>query len=41
MPPGQMVELGNLFLNLATTAETLRNSQEIFEKRKPEPPTIR
>jgi len=41
MPPGQMVELGNLFLNLATTAESLRNSQEVFEKRKPEPPTIR
>ncbi len=41
MLPGQMVELGNLFLNLATTAETLRSSQEVFEKRKPEPPTIR
>jgi enoyl-CoA hydratase/carnithine racemase len=39
--PGQMVELGNLFLNLATTAETLRDSQEVFQKRKPEPPTIR
>ncbi len=41
MPPGQMVELGNLFLNLATTAESLRSSQEVFQKRKPEPPTIR
>jgi enoyl-CoA hydratase/carnithine racemase len=39
--PGQMVELGNLFLNLATTPESLRSSQEVFEKRKPEPPTIR
>jgi enoyl-CoA hydratase/carnithine racemase len=41
MPPGQMVELGNLFLNLATTPESLRNSQEVFQKRKSEPPTIR
>jgi len=41
MLPGQMVELGNLFLNLATSAETLRSSQEVFEQRKPEPPTIR
>ncbi len=41
MPPGQMVELGNLFLNLATTVESLRNSQEVFKQRKPEPPTIR
>jgi len=41
MSPGQMVELGNLFLNLATTAESLRNSQEVFQRRKPEPPTIR
>jgi len=41
MPPGQLVELGNLFLNLATTAESLRNSQEVFRSRKPEPPTIR
>lgn len=41
MPPGQMVELGNLFLNLATSAESLRDSQKIFESRKPEPPTIR
>ncbi len=41
MSPGQMVELGNLFLNLATTAETLRESQETFVRRKPEPPTIR
>jgi len=41
MHSGQMVELGNLFLNLATSAETLRDSQETFEKRKPEPPTIR
>jgi enoyl-CoA hydratase/carnithine racemase len=39
--PGQMVELGNLFLNLATTPESLRDSQEVFQKRKPEPPTIR
>ncbi|HEY1988049.1 MAG TPA: enoyl-CoA hydratase/isomerase family protein [Acidimicrobiales bacterium] len=39
--PGQMVELGNLFLNLATSPESLRSSQEGFEKRKPEPPTIR
>ncbi len=41
MSPGQMVELGNLFLNLATTAETLRESQETYQRRKPEPPTIR
>jgi enoyl-CoA hydratase/carnithine racemase len=41
MPPGQMVELGNLFLNLATSAETLRSSQQVFQSRKPEPPTIR
>jgi enoyl-CoA hydratase/carnithine racemase len=41
MPPGQMVELGNLFLNLATSAETLRDSQQVFQSRKPEPPTIR
>ncbi|HUY67591.1 MAG TPA: enoyl-CoA hydratase/isomerase family protein [Acidimicrobiales bacterium] len=41
MPSGQMVELGNLFLNLATTAESLRKSQEVFQKRTPEPPTIR
>ena len=41
MSPGQMVELGNLFLNLATSAEALRNSQVSFEKRKPAPPTIR
>ena len=41
MPPGQMVELGNLFLNLATSPESLRNSQEVFQKRKPEPPTVR
>lgn len=39
--PGQMVELGNLLLNLATTPESLRSSQDVFEKRKPEPPTIR
>ncbi len=39
--PGQMVELGNLFLNLATSAESLRSSQEVFQKRKPRPPTIR
>ena len=38
---GQMVELGNLFLNLATSAESLCDSQEVFQKRKPEPPTIR
>jgi len=41
MSPGQMLELGNLFLNLATTAESLRSSQEVFQTRKPEPPTIR
>jgi enoyl-CoA hydratase/carnithine racemase len=41
LAPGQMVELGNLFLNLATTPESLRNSQEVFQKRRPEPPTIR
>ncbi len=39
--PGQMIELGNLFLNLATTAESLRSSQEVFQSRKPEPPMIR
>jgi enoyl-CoA hydratase/carnithine racemase len=39
--PGQMVELGNLFLNIATSAESLRNSQASFVKRKPLPPTIR
>jgi enoyl-CoA hydratase/carnithine racemase len=41
MTPGQMLEMGNLFLNIATTAETLRDSQHSFEKRKPLPPTIR
>ncbi len=41
MTPGQMLEMGNLFLNIATSAETLRDSQRSFEKRKPLPPTIR
>jgi enoyl-CoA hydratase/carnithine racemase len=41
MTPGQMLEMGNLFLNLATTAETLRDSQTSFEKRKPAPPSVR
>ena len=41
MSPGQMVELGNLFLNLATTADSLRESQETFQRRKSGPPTIR
>lgn len=39
--PSQMLELGNLFLNLATSVDTLRDSQASFEKRKPLPPTIR
>jgi hypothetical protein len=36
-----MLELGNLFLNLATSPESLRDSQAVFQTRKPAPPTIR
>ncbi|MGO8871823.1 MAG: enoyl-CoA hydratase/isomerase family protein [Acidimicrobiales bacterium] len=38
---GQMTELGNLFLNIAMTAEALRSGQEYFERRQREPPVIR
>jgi enoyl-CoA hydratase/carnithine racemase len=41
MSPAQMLELGNLFLNLATSPESLRDSQAVFQTRKPAPPTIR
>jgi enoyl-CoA hydratase/carnithine racemase len=41
VPPGQMLELGNFFLNMATSVETLASSQQVFQNRKPEPPTIR
>jgi hypothetical protein len=36
-----MLELGNLFLNLAMSAESLRSGQESFERRTKQPPTIR
>jgi enoyl-CoA hydratase/carnithine racemase len=41
MPANQMAEVGNMFLNLAMSAEALQQSQDIFVGRKPEPPTIR
>jgi enoyl-CoA hydratase/carnithine racemase len=41
IPSGQMLELGNLFLNLAMSAESLRSGQESFERRTKQPPTIR
>lgn len=37
----RMQDLGNTFLNLATTQESLQTSQEIFTARKPAPPTYR
>ena len=41
LPPAQMDSLGNLFLNLAMTAEALRDGQEVFLGRTPQPPTVR
>ncbi len=41
IPSGQMLELGNLFLNLAMSAESLRSGQEAFQRRSKEPPVIR
>jgi len=41
VPPAQMDSLGNLFLNLAMTAEALRDGQEVFRSRTPQQPTIR
>ncbi len=41
LPPGQVTDLGNIFLNLSMSAESLRDGQEIFLHRRPEPPTIR
>ncbi len=39
--PGQMIELGNLMLNVAMSAEALRSGQETFLNRPSEPPTLR
>ena len=36
-----MTELGNVFLNLSMSVQSLREGQEVFLKRRPEPPTIR
>ena len=41
LPPGQVTELGNVFLNLSMSVQSLREGQEVFLKRRPEPPTIR
>jgi enoyl-CoA hydratase/carnithine racemase len=41
IPSGQMLELGNLFLNLAMSAESLRSGQETFAQRSKEKPVIR
>jgi enoyl-CoA hydratase/carnithine racemase len=41
MPANQMADIGNMFLNLAMSAEALQQSQESFVARRPEPPTIR
>jgi enoyl-CoA hydratase/carnithine racemase len=37
----QMIDIGNLFLNLSWNAESLRGAESAFSNRKPEPPTIR
>jgi enoyl-CoA hydratase/carnithine racemase len=39
--PGQMTELGNLFLNLSMSAESLRSGQDTFRSRRAEKPTVR
>ncbi len=41
VPVGLMNDLGNLFLNVAMSAEALRSGQDTFQKRTNEPPTIR
>jgi enoyl-CoA hydratase/carnithine racemase len=37
----QLVDLGNIFLNLSMSAEALRGGQEVFARTRTTPPTIR
>jgi hypothetical protein len=41
VPAGQLSELGNVFLNLAMSAEALGEGQDVFRTRRPDPPTVR
>jgi enoyl-CoA hydratase/carnithine racemase len=37
----QMIDMGNIFLNLSWSAESLKGAEEAFTNRKSEPPTVR
>ena len=41
VPPGLVTELGNVFLNLSMSAQSLKEGQEIFVNRRSQPPTVR
>ncbi len=41
LPSGQVNDLGNVFLNLAMSVQSLREGQEVFQQRRSERPTIR
>lgn len=41
LPTSQLIEIGNLFLNLSYNAESMKDSETAFSNRKPDPPTIR
>ncbi len=41
LAPGQVTELGNIFLNLSMSVEALGEGQDVFRNRRPDPPTVR
>jgi enoyl-CoA hydratase/carnithine racemase len=41
LSPAQMTEMGNVFLNLSMSAESMREGQETFRNRAPQRPRIR